>query len=245
VLKLHCLVFLWLPITLFSQTITGKVYDAESTVSGVKITNITQHISTDSDDNGDFKINGKVNDTILFSSLFHEPQIKIVIPKDFDDVVVVELKKKINELDKVYLNKLNPKKFESTKVESSLQTQVKSDIDEHPYIYNPAPNTNIDFIAIARLIGKLFKKKNIEGSTQLAGYREIKNLFDTDSFFNTQFLSSELKIEKELHPLFIDFCEAKGIAKTLLLKENQMLLIDTLVQYREEFMAMIQENKKE
>ena len=243
--KFYCLVFLSLPVTLLSQTITGKVYDAESTVDGAKIYNITQNFMVYADEEGNFKIEANANDQIAITTLFHEPQMIVVTQKDFNDVLVVELKKKVNELDKVYLNKINEKKFDSSKVEGLMHTQIKNDVKLRPELYNPPPKTNMNFIAIAGLIAKLFKKKNVEEPTPMAEYWDLKNLFETDSFINTEFLSSELKIEEEYHPLFIDFCEAKGIEKSLLLKENQMSLIQTLVQYGEEFNALIQESKND
>ena len=75
-LKLYCLVVLALPLTLLSQTITGKVYDAESTVDGAKIYNVTQNIMVYADEEGNFKIDANVNDQIAVSTLFHEAQMK-------------------------------------------------------------------------------------------------------------------------------------------------------------------------
>ena len=244
-LKFYYLILFFFPLSLLSQTLTGKVYDAESTVNAAKIYNITQNSMVYADEEGNFKIEAKINDQIAITTLFHEPQMIVVTQKDFDDVMVIELKKKINELDQVKLNKINEKKFEASKVETQMNTQIKNDLELRPELYSPPPNTNMNFIAIAGLIAKLFKKKNVEEPIPMAKYWEIINLFDTDSFFNAQFLSSQLKIEEEYHPLFFDFCEAKGIEKNLLLQENQMPLIQTLVQYSEEFNTLIEESEKD
>lgn len=193
------------------------------------------------DEEGNFKIEAHVNDQIAFTTLFHEPQMIIITQKDFDDVMVVELKKTVNELDKVYLNKINEKTFESSKVENQMNTQIKNDIELHPYLYSPPPNTNMDFMAIAGLITKLFKKRTVEEPMQMASYYDLKALFETDEFFNSEYLVSELKIERQYHSLFFDSCEAKGIEKQLLLKENKLLLSETLVQYGKEFLEAIKD----
>jgi len=242
--KVFAFLILFTPLSQFSQTISGKIYDAESTVNGAKIFNLTQNLMIYADEDGNFKIKAEPNDQIAISTLFHEPQMLAISQKDFDDVIVIELKKKVNELDDVYLNKIKEKEFESSEVESQMTTQIKKDIELRPELYSPPPNTNMDFIAIAGLIAKLFKKKKVEEPTSVA-YLELRHLFDTDSFFNAQFLSAELKIETEYHPLFIEFCEAKGIEKTLLLKESQLLLIDTLVAYSKEFSTLIENYKKD
>lgn len=193
------------------------------------------------DEEGNFKIKAHVNDQIAFTTLFHEPQMIIITQKDFDDVMLIELKKKVNELDKVYLNKINEKKFESSKVENQMNTQIKNDIELHPYLYSPPPNTNMDFMAIAGLITRLFKKRTVEEPIQMANYYDLKTLFESDPYFNSGFLISELKIEVQNHSLFIDFCEAKGLEKQLLLKENKLLLTEILVEYSNQFLETIKD----
>lgn len=240
--KLYLIALICFPTTLFSQIIRGKVYDAESTVNGAKIINLTQNFMVYADEEGNFKIEAHVNDQIAATTLFHEPQMIILTQKDFDDVMVVELKKKVNELDKVYLNKINEKKFKSSKVENQMHTQIKNDIELRPELYSPPPNLNMDLIAIAGLIAKLFKKRNVSEPIEMITYGELKVFFETDPFFNTQFLTSELKIKTEYHSFFFDFCEAKGIDKKLLLKEHHILLIDTFFQNSKEFLALINNN---
>ena len=243
-IKVFAIVVLIIPLTLFSQSIEGKIYDAESTVNGAKIFNLTQNLMVYSDEEGNFQIKANLNDQIAISTLFHEPQMIVLSQKDFDDVIVIELKKTVNELDDVYLNKIKEKEFEVSKTESQMKTQIKNDVVIRPELYTPPPNTNMDFIAIAGLIAKLFKKKKVE-EPSTATYGELTHFFETDSFFNEQFLSSELKIDKDYHPLFVDFCEVKGIEQTLLLKENQLPLIDTLVVYGKEFSTLIEDYKKD
>ncbi|MGC1631216.1 MAG: hypothetical protein WA749_03790, partial [Gelidibacter sp.] len=57
--------------TMFSQNISGTLYDAEAAISGAKIMNITSKSIASTDDSGNFKIYAKANDTLIFSSLFH------------------------------------------------------------------------------------------------------------------------------------------------------------------------------
>jgi len=225
-----------LPITVSSQTVSGKVYDDETTVSGVEINNVTKKIMTLTDDDGNFKIKASINDTLVFKSHFHLPQPLIVNQNHFEDVIVIELKTIVNELDKVYVEKMNAKEFEAMEVENTMIKQLKSDMELQPYLYEPPPILNMDFKAIGALIAKLFKNKNKSEPITMANYYDLKALFESDPYFNSEFLISELKIERQYHPLFIDFCEAKGIEKRLLLKENKFLLIEILIKYSDEFL---------
>lgn len=239
--KLYLFILVFLPITVISQTISGKVYDAESPVNGAKIINLTQNFMVYADEEGNFKIEANVSNQIAVTTLFHEPQMIIVTQKDFDDVMVIELKKKVNELDKVYLNKINEKKFDSSKVENQMNTQIKKDIELRPELYSPTPNLNMDFKAIVMLIAKLFRNKSKSEPIVMADYFDLKNLFESDMNFNSDYLISELKIESQYHSLFLDFCEAKGIEKQLLLKENKLMLSETFIQYSYEFLKVIKE----
>lgn len=241
--KLYLITLIFFPATLFAQILSGKVYDAESTVNGAKIINLTQNFMVYADEYGNFKLEAQVNDQIAITTLFHEPQVITVSLKDFDDVMVIELKKKVNELDQVYLNKIKEKKFDLSEAENSIASQMKSDVELRPWLYEPPPNLNMDFKAIAGLIAKLFKKRELE-SPKMLTYGELKDYLKSNSFFNEKFLIADLHIEKEYHLLFIDFCEVKGIDKKLLLKENQLLLVDTFVQYSEEFSVFIKNLKK-
>lgn len=57
-----------------AQTLKGKIYDTNSTVKNIKIFNTTQKRFTVSNEDGDFNIEAKVNDTIAFESLFYDPK---------------------------------------------------------------------------------------------------------------------------------------------------------------------------
>ncbi len=90
---------------MFSQNITGKIYDAESTAKGIKIYNLTQKVIAFSNEKGDFNIRVSVNDSLSFESLFHEPKTLIVKPQHLKEIFVIELKKIVNELDAVHIKK--------------------------------------------------------------------------------------------------------------------------------------------
>lgn len=105
------LILLLLPIPIVAQTINGKVYDAETTVKGALVVNVTQNIMTYTNDEGDFKIKAQTKDTLYVSSLFHTKTFIEIREQDFNQVVVIEVKKTINELDAVLLRDEREKKI--------------------------------------------------------------------------------------------------------------------------------------
>ncbi|WP_323787774.1 hypothetical protein [Psychroserpens sp.] len=240
------LILLLLPIHVLSQNINGKVYDAETTVKGALVVNVTQNIMTYTDDEGDFKIEAKVKDTLYVSSLFHTKTFVEIKAEDFNHVVVIEVKKTINELDAVLLRDQRERKFDSIKMATQVNKQLKEDIKRNAFKYAPPSSGNIDFIAIAGMIGRLFKsKKTKEQPIVPITYKDYKSLFEKDRFFNDALLAFDLNIPKEYQALFFDYCDAKGIDSKLLGKNKQVYLLEELVICSQEFQKIIEDSKKD
>lgn len=180
------------------------------------------------------------------SSLFHTKTFIEIREQDFNQVVVIEVKKTINELDAVLLRDEREKKFDSIKMETQIHNQIKEDIKRHPYKYGVQSSGNIDFIAIAGMIGRLFKKKKTkEDPVVPITYKEFNSLFTKDRFFNETLLAFDLNIPKEYQPLFFDYCDSKGIDSKLLAKNKQVDLLEELVICSQEFQKIIEESKKD
>ncbi len=245
--KLKVLLLFLIPFSMVSQELVGKIYDEESTVKGATIYNISKAIIRHTNDKGDFKIEASVNDTIIFYSLFHKQQTLKLNKAHFSNTLVIELKKAVNDLDEVMITN-NPKEkvFIAKQYKDNFGLQIENDMKERPYLYKPPPSGNLDFVKIASLIGKLFKSKKTKPTPIITmTYKELDSLFSNNSFFTNKLLTNELKIPKEYKSLFFDYCDAKGINQNLLLKDNQFLLLDKLVNYSQEFLVILSENKKE
>tara|TARA_R110002050_G_scaffold4573_1_gene22089 strand:- start:67169 stop:67924 length:756 start_codon:yes stop_codon:yes gene_type:complete len=245
--KIKILLFLILPTTVISQNITGKIYDEESTVKGAKIFNISKNTSTYTDDKGDFKIKASVNDTLVFSSYFHHKKTIALTEKHFNNMIVIELKKAINNLDEVLLtNEIKDTIFNELKYKTDIGMQIKNDMEQNPYKYKPLPSGNLDFIKIASLIGKLFKsKKKKDIPIITTTYKAFDSLFENDDFFNTKLLTNQLHIKEVYKPLFFDYCDAKQLDKKLLKKENHVVLLDSLFYCSTEFLEIIKKSVKD
>jgi hypothetical protein len=226
----------------FSQNITGKVYDSESTVKGIKVFNKTKNIYVFTNDSGDFSINATVNDTLTFSSLFYKEKSLKIVPKDLNNTLVIELKKNINNLDEVLLtNNGKEKPFDKNKYSDNLSEQIKNDIKNNPHLYGVMPTGGIDFVKLASLISKLFKKKNKKQHIIYASYKDLDSLFKSKNIFDDKLLATDLKIKIEYKSLFFDFCESKNINKNLLSQKNELDLLDKLFEYSKEFNLIMEE----
>ncbi|MCB0382581.1 MAG: carboxypeptidase-like regulatory domain-containing protein [Psychroserpens sp.] len=244
--RLVFLILIQLPISILGQTINGKVYDAETTVKGALVVNITQNSMTYTNDDGDFEIRAQVKDTLYVSSLFHTKTFIEIKTEDFNHIVVIEVKKTINELDAVLLRDERQRQFDSIKMASQLKNQISEDLKKNPIQYEGTPSGNADFIAIFRMIGSLFKSKKPKTVPIIPiTYKDYDSLFKTNRFFNEALLTFDLNIPKKYHGLFFDYCDAKEIDSKLLEKNKQVDLLEELVNCSEEFQQIIKDSKKD
>ena len=228
-----------------AQTLKGKVYDATATVKGIKVFNETQKRVTATDEKGNFNIEAKVSDTLLFESLFHHPKAVILTDAHFEEIAVFELKKIVNELDEVEV-KAEPEilVFEEETYNTELHNLISEDIKNHPEKYKPVEATyGVNFIAIIGLVAKLFKKKNKFKAPvyEPITYEQMDSVFTKSTFFNKQLLTENLKIPIDKRYLFYDFCEAQYISSELLKEENKMQFLEELVVNSQLFLILLEE----
>ena len=200
--------FTILSFSLYGQILRGKVYDSVSTIKNIKVHNLSQKSVTLTDDNGDFTIIAKENDTIRFQSLFYHPKIVVLQSIHFEGVAVFELKKIVSELDEVEI-KAEPEQpiFEEETYNIELKNLIAEDIKNHPEKYQPAGATyGVDFIYLIGQVAKLFKgKKSKIPEYQPISYEQMDSLFTKSSFFNERLLTENLQIPKKQTKLFLDF----------------------------------------
>ncbi|PTM09753.1 MAG: hypothetical protein DA407_05105 [Bacteroidetes bacterium] len=249
--KLLLLFFFTIALTFaHSQSVKGIIYESETSAKRILISNKTQNIKTYSDNEGFFAITANVKDTLIFGSLFHENKSIVLQLEHFEETMIIELNKVINKLNEVLIsNEPVVKEFEAKAYTTKVNNQIKEDIKRRPYLYAPPSSGNLDFIAIAKLIGKLFKRKKPKHETsylvEKINYDDLKSLFESDSFFNPNLLHNELQIPKDYKYLFYEYCETKELDKILLKKENNFLLLDAFMTANQEFLQILEEHKKD
>ena len=229
----------------YAQEVKGIVYDAEATVKGIKVLNITQKTITATNNIGEFSLKAKVSDTLFFESLFHEPKYVIVNKDYFTSTYVFELKKAINQLEEVYIkDQPKAKPFENEAYNANMNEIIALDKKKEPQKYSAAPSYGLDFIQIFGMIGKLFKKKK-KPIPYTLDYKKIKLLFETNSYFNKQMLSESFKIPEDYHSLYFEFCETKHIPESLLSYNKKLELLNFFTLYSEEFLLIIEMSETE
>lgn len=238
---IYLFLFYSFPLALNSQNIKGVIYDAESKLKDIKVFNLSKQITTYSDDTGNFTITASVNDTLVFSSLFYEQKKEFITNNHFENKMVIELKKITNNLDEVVVtDRSKNKEFDAEAYTTDLKTQIADEIKNNPHLYGQAPSYGLDFVAIASLIVKLFKKDKVKtDAIEPINYKQLDSLFSKDNFLNDKFLVNELKIPLEYKPLFFEYLEAKSINGTFINEDKKMFLLDELFKHSKAFKTFL------
>ena len=233
------IILLLFPIIGFSQNIKGKVYDNESTVKGIKVYNVSKKILTYTNEDGDFEISAIVSDTLLFESLFHHSKIVKLKQIDFEDVRVFELNKSVNELGEVLISNddedFNPLEY-TQNAERALDRDMKNNMQL--YIPQSSYSSGLNFVEIAKMIGKLFKKKNKSEHIEYITYKDLDSLFKVDKLFNLNLIEEDLNIPEKYAHLFLDYCETKNLNKDLITEKNKVILLDSMVRFSKDFIKI-------
>ncbi|MEM6517199.1 MAG: hypothetical protein AAF688_13520, partial [Bacteroidota bacterium] len=226
--------------TLGQNAIKGIVYDEYSTVKGARVYNETTNNIEFSDDAGNFEIQANIGDNLVLHSLFHNKLYVTVEEIHFEEIAVFELTKFTNQLEAVELINRTDKTFDGDETNNLIENQISKDVVEKHFNYEPTPTTNMNLLAIAGMIGKLFKKKNKEPKVTFISSQDLITLFENDRFFNLKLLSNELKIEENMHHLFFEYCSAQNINVNLIKEKKTMELLELLLKYSEEFNKLIE-----
>lgn len=240
---LKLLLFLIVPIFSSAQTIKGIIYDAETTIKGAKLINTTQNVLSYTNDKGVFNIRAKLNDTLVISSYFHYEKTYVIKESDFEEDIVIELKKITNELDEVEITKVNEKEFDSTAFKSNLKVQTIG--FQKPSLVYSGENLQptLDVIGLVRAIGKLFKRKQVE--VKKIEIEDLQRIFTESTLFTTPFLRNELQISETYEFLFFEYCSVQHLDLYLLEKENEFLLLDELIVHSKAFNKLVEDYEKD
>ncbi|MDG5491755.1 carboxypeptidase-like regulatory domain-containing protein [Psychroserpens sp. SPM9] len=241
--QLQLFLFFIIPVLSGAQTVKGYVYDAEATIAGAKLVNKTQNILTYSNAKGYFEIEAKLNDSLVVSSYFHSEQTIVIDQKHFGQEVVFELKKITNELDEVEITKVNEKEFDTLAFSNTTAKHGQIAFKERMFGSGKNLQPTLDLLKLATAIGKLFKRKTIE--TPVIKTSDFITLFETNSFFTQKMLRDELHIQETYEYLFFEYLTAQHLNLSLLSKDNQFMLLDSLLTHSKAFNELLTESQKD
>lgn len=224
------------------QLLRGKVLYRDSNVVNENVINTTSENATITNANGQFAINVKEGDELVFTAVNY--QIRIV--KITDEILrnnrlVVEVNEKVTELDEVVVSPENQKKFLEVKSEDFKQYDYET--DRSTEVVNIAESQQTrgmqDGLNFVNLFKALTKSKKSEegGRVQLKVSEVLRQVYD-DEFFVL-----DLRIPQDKIDNFLYYCDAQMPAQSLLKKDNEFQLIDFLVSHSKTYLKELNEEK--
>ncbi|MFD0862665.1 hypothetical protein ACFQ1M_10660 [Sungkyunkwania multivorans] len=203
----------------------GQVLYRNGFVANENVVNVTAQKATITNDNGEFAIDVKIGDELVFSALQFRLKTVFITPEILrNNRLVVEVNEKITELSEVVVSPENVDKFVEVKEEEFKGFDYER--DKATPVNNVAMDENIltygvNFVNIYKALFK--RKKETEPSVQLNMSEVIRELYEDDFFV------VNLKIPQDEINKFLYYCDAQMPSNSLLKKDNEFQLIDFLV----------------
>ena len=218
----------------------GKVLYRSSNVPNENVINSTSGRATITNDNGEFMIEVKEGDQLVFTAINYQLRVVDVTPEILaNNRLVVEVDEKVQELDEVIVTPENQERFLEVKNEDFKQFEYE--IDRGTEVENVA-NSRItrgmrDGINFVNIFKALFKSQDASGQerTPLKVSEVLRQVYD-DEFFVV-----DLRLPQDKIDAFLLYCDDKVPSQTLLKKENEFQLIDFLVTQSKEYLATLNE----
>ena len=222
--------------------IKGKVLYKNVNVSSANVINNTSQQATTTNDDGEFEIEVKLNDKLIFSSVQYQIR-ELNITKEIlqRNRIVIDVNEKVNELDQVVVTPENQEKFLDLKEEEfkrfdysfDKSTRVNNVINEQGKLRD-----GINFVNLYRLISNTLKKDSVENQTTYKYNPSdlLRELYD-DVFFTKNLLIPNDQINE-----FLLYCDDNFPDRILLKKDNEFELIEFLVKQSKKFVKSIAKN---
>lgn len=241
--KLLLAIFLLVHQFSFSQTeklLKGVVSSDNFLLQNVDVINKTSRKSTTTNENGEFEIAVKPNDSLLFYIKdFNLKRLK-VSPKQIElNNLQIEMLKNAEELEEVLVTKMQnlklskDKKYEQSKLDG-YATEKFDNREGYQAMRNGTFVNGLNFVTIGKKLLDLFsKEKEPEKETP-----EIEFIASAKNTCDQKFYLETLKLKPEQIELFLQFCEADPKSKTVAKDNNILSMMDFLTIKNKEFQKL-------
>lgn len=222
------------------RLLMGQVIYKNIPVTNEYVINSTTEKATVTNNQGEFAIAVKLGDELAFTAVNYQYKlVKITEEILQDNRLVVTVNEKVTELDEVVITPDDPERY--LKVKNEEFKGYEYEIDRTTGVENVALSQTdrgmqdgINFANIFRAIFKA-KESTVEEGPKLKVSQVLRQVYDD------QFFVADLNIPQDKIEAFLFYCDSKMPATTLLKKENEFQLIDSLVNHSKTFLAEMNE----
>lgn len=224
-----------------SVIIKGLILSSEKGLPDIHIVNLTSYLGTISNDNGEFEIVCKLNDTLLFSSIeFETKKIKVTKNHIKNKSISVKMNPQITALNEVFLKGLTGNLAYDSKNNPTLK------LPKHNFVIKPndlsrtlAPDTHgfkdapfagpagFKPLPATAIIPNFQLEKELKLKRELARKKNFPIAIRNN--LGIEFFTIKLKIPEEKIDHFLAYCEYRNIVN--LYHKNELLqLIEILTE---------------
>ena len=209
------------------ELIQGKVIYRNINVPAANVINNTSQTSTITNDQGEFEIFAKEGDEIIFSSV----QYIIRTVRVNDEILknkrlIVQINQRVRELDEVVITPDDTDKFLDLKEEqfkgfdylADKSTKIENILTDNRQVVN-----GLNFVNIFKLLSSLVDSKSEEEKLSILPSEALPLILEEN------FFTDILKLEFFEVNDFLSKLDLDPEIKQLIIKKNQFLLIDYLL----------------
>ena len=229
---LLCLLFC---CNVFSQKfIRGKVSYQNTYQKNIDIINFNNRYQTQTNYAGDFTIEAKTGDVLIFMSESFADQKYKLTAEDFEKgTLTIALIEKPIPLEEVEIAQVKALKMAAVSYNDMKMAKVQKDASrpKNRDVYTGEIENGVDFIQIGKMIGKLFKSKKPKTTAEpTLPFKEYAK-----ANFNESFFTKTLKIKADDTSRFLEYCQADPKSKSVIETNDELAILEFLMVKKGEF----------
>jgi hypothetical protein len=204
-------------------------------VPNENVINTTAEKATITNDKGEFLIQVKLGDELVFTAINYQIEIVKVTAEILErNRLVIEVNEKVTELDEVTVSPENQKKFLELQNEEFKQFEYETDAtgEVQNIALDPTIRGMRDGLNFVNIFKALFLSKD-KDTTQDKAPLKVSDLLR--QVYDDDFFVQDLQLPQDKIDAFLIYCDDKLPAQSLLRKDNEFQLIDFLVTQSKEF----------
>lgn len=221
----------------FSQgekTIHGKISYQGSYQQNIDVINFTTRKMTQTNALGEFLIDAKINDVLIFMSENFADQKYKITAEDFEkSTIIINLIEKPIPLEEVEIVKVKAIKLEGASYNDVKMTKIEKDAAKPKVqnVYTGEMVNGVDFVQVGKWIGSLFKSnKPKEVKQEPLAFKDYAT-----ANFKPSFLTKTLKVNPSDTSRFLEYCQADPKSKDVIAKNDELTILEFLLAKKTEF----------
>ncbi|UWX54144.1 carboxypeptidase-like regulatory domain-containing protein [Maribacter litopenaei] len=222
------------------RLILGHVLYKNVDVANEYVINSTSEEATVTDEDGEFAIRVKEGDELVFTAVNYQYQVLEITPEILEkNRIIVSVDEKVTELDEVVVTPENEERFLQLKNEEFKE--VEYEIDRTTEVENIALSRTErgmqDGLNFVNIFKAIFKSK--EGAPEEGPKLQVSEVLRR--VYDDRFFVEDLQLPQSEIEAFLTYCDQNLPARSLLRKENEFQLIDSLVNLSKSFRETLNE----